>query len=66
MTIIEIPNSELNIQKIAMSCDKCITDSKGRSVAAPLMKTSHMYVISGASGSGKSNLIVNLYKRQKT
>jgi len=59
MTIIEIPNSELNIQKIAMSCDKCITDSKGRSVAAPLMKTSHMYVISGASGSGKSNVLVS-------
>jgi len=66
MTIIEIPNSELNIQKIAMSCDKAICDSKNRSVAAPLMKTSHFYIISGASGSGKSNLIVNLLKSTKT
>ena len=64
--IVEIPNSELNIQKIAMNCDKCITDSKGRSIAAPLMKTSHFYIISGASGSGKSNLIVNLLKSTKT
>lgn len=66
MTIIEIPNTELNIQKIAMSCDKAICDSKGRSVAEPLMKTSHFYIISGASGSGKSNLIVNLLKSTKT
>ena len=66
MTITEIPNSELNIQKIAMNCDKCITDSKGRSIAAPLMSSSHFYIISGASGSGKSNLIVNLLKSTKT
>jgi len=64
--IVEIPNTELNVSKIAMHCDKCITDSKKRSVAAPLMKTSHMYVISGASGSGKSNLIINLLKSTKT
>mgnify|MGYP003625437150 CR=1 FL=1 len=63
--IVEIPNTELNVSKIAMHCDKCIEDSKGRSVVAPLMKTSHMYVISGASGSGKSNLIVNLLKSTK-
>ena len=62
----KIPNSELNVTKIAMHCDKCITDSKGRSVAAPLMKTSHFYIISGASGSGKSNLIINLLKSTKT
>ena len=66
MTIIEIPNSELNIQKIAMSCDKAICDSKGRTVAKPLMSSSHFYIISGASGSGKSNLIVNLLKSTKT
>ena len=64
--IIEIPNEDLNIQKIAMSCDKTICDSKGRSVAKPLMTTSHFYIISGASGSGKSNLIVNLLKSTKT
>jgi hypothetical protein len=64
--IVEIPNSELNIQKIAMNCDKYITDSKGRSIAAPLMSTSHFFIISGASGSGKSNLIVNLLKSTKT
>ena len=64
--IVEIPNTDLSISKIAMHCDKCIEDSKKRSVAPPLMKTSHMYVISGASGSGKSNLIVNLLKSNKT
>ena len=66
MTIVEIPNDELKIQKIAMSCDKAICDSKKRTVAKPLMSTSHFYVISGASGSGKSNLIVNLLKSTKT
>jgi len=66
MSIIEIPNEDLAISKIQMICDKCITDAKGRSVAAPLMDTSHFYIISGASGSGKSNLIVNLLKSNKT
>ena len=65
MKITEIPNTELNVSKIAMHCDKCITDSKGLSVAAPLMKTSHFYIISGPSGSGKSNLIVNFLKSTK-
>jgi len=66
MSIIEVPNEDLDISKIQMICDKCITDAKGRSVAAPLMDTSHFYIISGASGSGKSNLIVNLLKSNKT
>jgi len=66
MSITEIPNEDLSISKIQMKCDKCITDAKGRSVAAPLMDTSHFYIISGASGSGKSNLIVNLLKSNKT
>ena len=66
MSITEIPNEDLAISKIQMKCDKCITDAKGRSVAAPLMDTSHFYIISGASGSGKSNLIVNLLKSNKT
>tara|TARA_R110002126_G_scaffold76695_2_gene191442 strand:- start:622 stop:1389 length:768 start_codon:yes stop_codon:yes gene_type:complete len=64
--IVEIPNTNLNVSKIAMHCDKCIEDSKKRSVAPPLMNTSHFYIISGASGSGKSNLIVNLLKSNKT
>jgi len=66
MSITEIPNENLAVTKIQMKCDKCITDAKGRSVAAPLMDTSHFYIISGASGSGKSNLIVNLLKSNKT
>jgi len=66
MSITEIPNEDLSISKIQMKCDKYITDSKCRSVAAPLMQTSHFYIISGASGSGKSNLIVNLLKSNKT
>ncbi len=65
-SIIEVPNEELSVTKIQMKCDKYITDSKCRSVAAPLMQTSHFYIISGASGSGKSNLIVNLLKSNKT
>jgi len=65
-SITEIPNEDLAVTKIQMKCDKCITDAKGRSVAAPLMDTSHFYIISGASGSGKSNLIVNLLKSNKT
>jgi len=66
MSITEIPNEDLAVSKIQMKCDKYITDSKCRSVAAPLMQTSHFYIISGASGSGKSNLIVNLLKSNKT
>ena len=65
-SITEIPNEELSVTKIQMNCDQRITDSKCRSVAAPLMQTSHFYIISGASGSGKSNLIVNLLKSNKT
>ena len=66
MSITEIPNEDLAVTKIQMNCDQRITDSKCRSVAAPLMQTSHFYIISGASGSGKSNLIVNLLKSNKT
>lgn len=65
MKIEEIENKELNVSKIAMACDKQICDNKGRSIAPPLMATSHFYIISGASGSGKSNLIVNLLKSNK-
>ena len=66
MSIIEVPNEELSVAKIQMNCDKRITDAKGRSVANPLMDTSHFYIISGASGSGKSNLIINLLKSNST
>ena len=65
MKITEIPNKDLQVNKVAMECDKCIKDKKGRGIAEPLMKTSHFYIISGASGSGKSNLIVNLLRSNK-
>ena len=65
MKITEIPNKDLQVQKVAMECDKCIKDKKGRSIAPPLMNTSHFMIISGASGSGKTNLLVNLLKSNK-
>ena len=65
MKITEIENKDLQVKKIQMDCDKCIKDSKGRSIAQPLMNTSHFYVINGASGMGKSNLIISLLKSQK-
>ena len=65
MKIHEIPNNDLQINKVGMACDKCIKDNKGRSIAQPLMATSHFYIISGASGSGKTNLLVNLLRSSK-
>ena len=65
MKITEIENKDLQVKKIEMDCDKCIKDAKGRSISEPLMNTSHFYIISGASGSGKSSLIINLLKSQK-
>ena len=65
MKITEIPNKDLQVQKVAMECDKCIKDKKGRSIAPPLINTSHFMIISGASGSGKTNLLVNLLKSNK-
>jgi len=65
MKIKEIENKDLQVTKVEMDCDKCIKDSKGRSIADPLMNTSHFYIINGASGMGKSNLIVSLLKSQK-
>tara|TARA_R110001599_G_scaffold259421_1_gene459951 strand:+ start:136 stop:909 length:774 start_codon:yes stop_codon:yes gene_type:complete len=66
MLIKEIDNNELQINKVAMNCDKHIKDKKGRCIASPLMGTSHFYIISGASGSGKTNLLINLLKSNKT
>ena len=60
MKITEIENKDLKIEKIAMSCDKTITDTKGKTVAYPLMTTSSFILITGASGSGKSNLMISL------
>jgi ABC-type transport system involved in cytochrome bd biosynthesis fused ATPase/permease subunit len=65
MKITEIENKDLQVKKVEMDCDKCIKDKKGRSIALPLMNTSHFYIINGASGMGKSNLIVSLLKSQK-
>ena len=65
MKIKEIENKDLHVNKVEMDCDKCIKDSKGKSIADPLMNTSHFYIINGASGMGKSNLIVSLLKSNK-
>ena len=65
MKIKEIENKELHVNRVNMNCDKCIQDSKKKSIIPPLMNTSHFYIISGASGSGKTNLIVNLLKSNK-
>tara|TARA_R100000935_G_scaffold14_1_gene92 strand:+ start:641 stop:1450 length:810 start_codon:yes stop_codon:yes gene_type:complete len=65
MKIREIHNKELKVNKVDMVCDKTIKDSKGKSIIPPLMDTSHFYIISGASGSGKTNLLINLLKSNK-
>jgi energy-coupling factor transporter ATP-binding protein EcfA2 len=65
MKIQEIENKELQVNRVDMSCDKCIKDNKGKKIIEPLMATSHFYIISGASGSGKTNLLINLLKSNK-
>ena len=65
MKIVEIENKDLKVNKVDMMCDKCIQDKKGRTIAEPLMKSAHFYIISGASGSGKTNLLINLLKSNK-
>ncbi len=60
MKITEQPNKDMEVGKVKMTCDGKIMDNKGRSVCSPLMQSSFLYLISGPSGSGKSNLLVNL------
>lgn len=60
MKIREEVNKEMAVGKVEMSCDGKIKNNKGLSVCTPLMETSFLYLISGPSGSGKSNLLVNL------
>lgn len=65
MKITELENKDLQVAKVEMACDKCIKDKKGIGIAYPLMNSSHFYIISGASGSGKTNLLVNLLKSNR-
>lgn len=60
MKIREEPNKDMEVGKVKMSCDGKIQNNKKQSVCTPLMETSFLYLISGPSGSGKSNLLVNL------
>ena len=62
MQIKEIQNNNIQINKIPMSADSTITDKKGRTVVAPLMCSSFLYLICGPSGSGKTNLMISLLK----
>ena len=64
MKLTEQVNKDMTVGKVAMSCDQKIMDNKGRSVCKPLMQSSFLYLISGPSGSGKSNLLVNLLTKQ--
>ena len=66
MKITEQPNKDMAVGKVEMSCDQKIMDNKGRSVCSPLMQSSFLYLISGPSGSGKSNLLVNLLTKGGT
>lgn len=66
MKITEQVNKDMAVGKVNMSCDQKIMDNKGRSVCYPLMQTSFLYLISGPSGSGKSNLLVNLLTKSGT
>ena len=62
----EVRNPHLEISKIEMTCDNPICDRKGRRVAEPLCSdTSFMYLLIGASGSGKTNLLISLLKKKK-
>lgn len=61
MHIKEIKN-DLTVGKVQMTADSIIQDKKGRSIAPPLMNSSFLYIITGASGSGKTNLMINLLK----
>lgn len=65
MKIVEVENKDLVVNKVPMACDKIICDKKGKTIAEPLMNTSHFYLITGASGSGKTNLIVSMLRNNK-
>lgn len=61
MHIKEIKNN-LEVGKVQMTADSIIRDKKGRTICPPLMNSSFLYIITGASGSGKTNLMINLLK----
>ena len=65
MAIREVKNDVLEVDKIPMSCDRAICDKNGRCIAEPFV--SHQpffYIICGASGSGKTNLLINMFKKK--
>ena len=66
MKIEKQDHKDLSVGKVSMSCDRLIQNNKGQSVVPPLMGTSFLYLISGASGSGKTSLLVSLLTKPGT
>lgn len=57
----EVHNKNLDVKKVKMKCDGILCDNKGKQPPYPLLNKSGFCIwINGASGSGKTNLLMNI------
>ena len=64
MSFSAVPNSNISLGRVAFNCDGRLDAGRGRRIPEPLPSRSHMLVLSGRPGCGKTSVMVALLARR--